>query len=438
MPKKINLDIASVEQREQRLGTIIAWDGTTEDLHKQSSYELRGQRERGTGCGGNCRLCELQGPFTQGSVCSEQMVECQAGNVRDAVLIQHAPIGCGGGQVPYNNIYRNGLAMRGFPVENIRIINTIFVASSCATGIIGEDIESITDEKEAELGIPVVLAINMGDLAASSGLAVREKIEADPGFIWHYTEGVPDPVPVLFSLREKNGYQGSRLTRLLVRSQERSDYPLLTDEEFANFRSVSTTGMRPMTLYRSSSPIDPVISRSREAAAAAEAAGIKTIINLSDTEEMMQEQPGYADSYYSRQNVLPLNLTIELSGEDFRAGFARAARFMLAHDGPYLIHCTHGKDRTGFICAILECLTGATLDEVVQDYMLTYGLFYNVIPMTEAYSIIAENNILAILSDAFETDDLLHLDLVSAAEDYLLNIGLTSDELSALRERLQS
>ena len=183
MPKKINLDIASVEQREQRLGTIIAWDGTTEDLHKQSSYELRGQRERGTGCGGNCRLCELQGPFTQGSVCSEQMVECQAGNVRDAVLIQHAPIGCGGGQVPYNNIYRNGLAMRGFPVENIRIINTnllesdmvfgaadklrqsiddaykryqpqaIFVASSCATGIIGEDIESITDEKEAELGL---------------------------------------------------------------------------------------------------------------------------------------------------------------------------------------------------------------------------------------------------------------------------------------------
>ena len=186
MPKKINLDIASVEQREQRLGTIIAWDGTTEDLHKESSYELRGQQERGTGCGGNCRLCELQGPFTQGSVCSEQMVECQAGNVRDAVLIQHAPIGCGGGQVPYNNIYRNGLVMRGFKAENIRIINTnlvesdmvfgaadklrqsiddaweryqpqaIFVASSCATGIIGEDIESITDEKEAELGIPVI------------------------------------------------------------------------------------------------------------------------------------------------------------------------------------------------------------------------------------------------------------------------------------------
>lgn len=187
MPKKINLDMASVEPREQRLGTIIAWDGNSEELHEQSGYELRGQKERGRkGCGGNCRLCELSGPFTQGAVCSEQMVECQAGNVRDAVLIQHSPIGCGGGQVEYNAIYRNGLAMRGYKVENIRIISTnlkesdmvfgaadklrqsiddawerykpqaIFVASSCATGIIGEDIESITDEKEAELGIPVV------------------------------------------------------------------------------------------------------------------------------------------------------------------------------------------------------------------------------------------------------------------------------------------
>ena len=114
------------------------------------------------------------------------MVECQAGHVRDAVLIQHAPVGCGSGQVEYNALYRNGLVMRGFPAENLRITNTnlkesdlvfgasdklrqsindvweryqpkaIFIASSCATGIIGEDIESVAEEKEAELGIPVI------------------------------------------------------------------------------------------------------------------------------------------------------------------------------------------------------------------------------------------------------------------------------------------
>ncbi|MEQ8156189.1 MAG: nitrogenase component 1 [Clostridiaceae bacterium] len=188
MVRKINLNITEVESREQRLGTIISWDGKASDLHKQSGYELRGSGNR-KGCQGKgegCKLCEVKGPFSQGSVCSEQMVECQAGNVRDAVLIQHSPIGCGAGQVPYNSIYRNGLAMRNHKVENIRIISTnlqesdmvfgavnklkqsiddawerykpkaIFIGTSCATGIIGEDIESVADEKEEELGIPVI------------------------------------------------------------------------------------------------------------------------------------------------------------------------------------------------------------------------------------------------------------------------------------------
>ena len=43
MTKKINLDIAEVEPREQRLGTIIGWDGTTEELAKASGYEARGK-----------------------------------------------------------------------------------------------------------------------------------------------------------------------------------------------------------------------------------------------------------------------------------------------------------------------------------------------------------------------------------------------------------
>ncbi|MBP2653476.1 MAG: nitrogenase [Firmicutes bacterium] len=116
----INLNTAVVESREQRLGTIIAWDGAAADLSKESAYARGGC---GAGCGGR-RLCELSSSFTQGSVCSEQMVECQAGNVREAVLIQHSPIGCGAGQVIYNSIYRNGLALRKLPVENLHLIST--------------------------------------------------------------------------------------------------------------------------------------------------------------------------------------------------------------------------------------------------------------------------------------------------------------------------
>ncbi|OOM79628.1 nitrogenase molybdenum-iron protein alpha chain [Clostridium puniceum] len=180
--KKINLNIPEVQSREQRLGTIIAWDGKASELSKQSAYERRGCEGKGK----QCRLCEVKGPFTQGSVCSEQMVECQAGNIRDAVLIQHSPIGCGVGQIPYNSIYRNGLSLRNLPVENIRIICTnldesdmvfggvkklkqsikdayerynpkaIFLGTSCATGIIGEDMESVANQAEEELGIPII------------------------------------------------------------------------------------------------------------------------------------------------------------------------------------------------------------------------------------------------------------------------------------------
>lgn len=186
--KKINLNIAEVEKRETRLGTIIAWDGNAAELVEQSDYN-------GRGCGsknGSCRLCEIEGPFAQGSGCSEEMVECQAGQVRDAVLIQHSPIGCGAGQVGNNRLFRFGLATRNLPIENVKIMSTnllegdmvfgatkklkqtvedaykrykpktIFIVSSCATGIIGEDIESVASEYEKKLKIPIVPLICEG------------------------------------------------------------------------------------------------------------------------------------------------------------------------------------------------------------------------------------------------------------------------------------
>ncbi len=174
---KINLKTPVVESREQRLGTVVSWSGSASDLVRQSGYS--------GGCG-ECTLCEMRTPFSQGSVCSEQMVECQAGQVRDAVLIQHSPIGCAAGQVSYNSLYRNGLKMRGFPVEGTKVLCTnltekdmvfggidklrqsvddawerfhpkaIFISTSCATAIIGDDIDSVATEYSDKLGIPVV------------------------------------------------------------------------------------------------------------------------------------------------------------------------------------------------------------------------------------------------------------------------------------------
>ncbi|WKW49416.1 nitrogenase component 1 [Rhodomicrobium lacus] len=185
----INLKTPTVETREQRLGTIIGWDGTASALAEESAFsrgDCGGCGPGGRGGGKARRVCELTGPFTQGSVCSEQMVETQAGNVRDAVLIQHSPIGCGAGQVVYNQRFRNGCKARGLPVRNVRFISTnlrerdmvyggadkldaairaaferhkpaaIFIATSCASGIIGDDVDSVARHAEAKLGVPVI------------------------------------------------------------------------------------------------------------------------------------------------------------------------------------------------------------------------------------------------------------------------------------------
>lgn len=59
----INLKTSVVESREQRLGTIIAWDGKASDLSKESAYA------RSEGCGSACgakarRVCEMRSPFS--------------------------------------------------------------------------------------------------------------------------------------------------------------------------------------------------------------------------------------------------------------------------------------------------------------------------------------------------------------------------------------
>ena len=80
---------------------------------------------------------------------------------------------------------------------------------------------------------------------------------------------------------------------------------------------------------------------------------------------------------------------------------------------------------------------GATIDEVVADYMVTYYNYYGVEPGTEKYDAIANSNILKSLATAFENDSISSdTDMSAEAEEYLLAIGLTEGEIVALRSVL--
>ena len=290
------------------------------------------------------------------------------------------------------------------------------------------------NEEEAEDRL--VLAVNMGDFAASCGVAVKKETAEEPGYRWEYEQEKP---VFSFVMKEKGGYLSEYSLRQLVRTNARADYPHLTDEAFANFREVETSGMGKGVLYRSSSPIDPQLGRSGYADKALHAAGVQTVVNLADTESEAKAYPGYDDSAYSRCDVIMLSLGLDVQSEAFEEGLAKGLRFMIAHDGPYLVHCTEGKDRGGFVSAVLACLMGAAAKEVIADYMTTYENYYGTEPESESYRIIAESNIKKTLAAVFDAADIEapDVDLAKEAQAYMTDrLGLTMDEVEVLRDRL--
>ena len=132
----INLRTPQAETREQRLGTITQWEGRAQDLARDSAFTY--------GCGRDCgeggrRLCELSSPYSQASMCAEQIAVTNATIERDMV---------------FGGVERLAAAIReAYERHRPRVI---FVATSCATGIIGDDVDGTARQLEDEIGIPVV------------------------------------------------------------------------------------------------------------------------------------------------------------------------------------------------------------------------------------------------------------------------------------------
>ena len=63
-----------------------------------------------------------------------------------------------------------------------------------------------------------------------------------------------------------------------------------------------------------------------------------------------------------------------ITGEDERLAFGRAIRAVADSRGASVVHCTEGKDRTGWISAVLQLLAGVGEQDVMADYLLTREL----------------------------------------------------------------
>ena len=69
----------------------------------------------------------------------------------------------------------------------------------------------------------------------------------------------------------------------------------------------------------------------------------------------------YHHRYYERAVTLPRLLDL----------YHRYFQIVADSDGPVVVHCAAGKDRTGLIVALTHLLAGVHRDDIVADYLLT-------------------------------------------------------------------
>lgn len=110
---------------------------------------------------------------------------------------------------------------------------------------------------------------------------------------------------------------------------------------------------------------------------------------------------------------------------------------------PAIIHCTAGKDRTGWAIAVLQWLTGASDDEVMSDYLASNaGMEQAYRPMLDGFAA-AGGDADALADMIFVRPEYLHaaVELMERVHgslaDYLVRgLGLTDAEITRLRDRL--
>ncbi len=264
------------------------------------------------------------------------------------------------------------------------------------------------------------------------------------GDLWE-TAGLEEGMTASITLNTEGEYLKIQKARDIYYEDDREKYE--SDEVFANFRSISGGELKGDTIYRSASPCDNQHNRAPYADALMKDAGVQFILDLSDTDEKIRgymEDKTFNSPYFAQLykdgRVDPIGLNMNYGSQEFKEKIAAGLTKMAQQEGPYLIHCTEGKDRTGFVCMLIEALAGADYEEIEKDYMITYYNYYGIDRQTdpERYDVIVENMLdPMILSMAGEQEiDVTAVELDEYAEDFLKEGGMDDDMIDRLKKNI--
>lgn len=182
--------------------------------------------------------------------------------------------------------------------------------------------------------------------------------------------------------------------------------------------------------------------------------GIKTVIDLRGAEEA-NDMPSYfrnnPEFEYHHISLLEANPALAKSDmtmvqmyehclSDYSENFAKVLRVIAFLDAPFMFHCFCGKDRTGMLAALLLSAAGVGREDIIADYEVSYTYIR---PFIERE---IRNNSGLIWEGAYERfyspgENMAQIlsfvdEKFGGAEGYFRKIGLTEDEIEALRTKL--
>lgn len=253
------------------------------------------------------------------------------------------------------------------------------------------------------------------------------------------THGFVEGDVVTITMKEKAGYLTQFEIRNIVKSENRDDYA--SDSIFANVRPVQLGSIGFHKLYRSCNPI-LADARGPYAASLLADMGIKTIINLADKQENLAPMAAVAPNagWYAQViadgNAIGLDMGIAFFDPVFVSQLKETLVFMVEHEGPYLFHCNEGRDRAGYLAALLEALMGASIDEIYADYMASFDNYFGIQEGTakyDAYKQIQIDQLATVNGGVLVTNE----NAAAAVEKYFIEtVGLTAEQVAQLKANL--
>ena len=162
---------------------------------------------------------------------------------------------------------------------------------------------------------------------------------------------------------------------------------------FGNLREVVGGDLVPGSIYRSASPWNAG-NRSPVADDYLREQGVESIICLNMNEDELAEYVARMPDAYASELFREGKVSCKLlrgAVHSYPGDIVFVIDSLLESDGKTGIFCTKGKDRTGFYCAVIEGLAGATYDEILADFMESFCNYYHIEEGSEEYEVIAKN-----------------------------------------------